>query len=304
MDAKVTDDSLSCAAVVARFLKARGVDRLFGLQGGHIQPIWDHAARQGIRIIDVRDEGAAVHMAHAHAELTGGVGVAMVTAGPGVTNTVTAIANASIARAPVLLIGGCPPRPQMNMGPLQDIPHVDILRPVTRAARTARVADQVPRELDEMIARAQGDAGEPGPVYIEIPTDVLRETLSPAMLLDEHFCIKPVRTLAPDPAMVRAACDALWSARRPLVVTGRATPGRRWCACSTGSAPRIWIRRKAVGWCRTSIRAWWVPYAAGQCRRPISCWWSAASWTTSLPTVRPRCSATRDSCASPTTPAN
>ena len=96
----------------------------------------------GIRIIDVRDEGAAVHMAHAHAELTGGFGVAMVTAGPGVTNTVTAMANASLARVPVLLIGGCTSRPQANMGPLQDIPHVDILRPVTRYARTARVADR------------------------------------------------------------------------------------------------------------------------------------------------------------------
>ena len=99
-------DQQSCAAWIARFLKARGIDRIFGLQGGHIQPIWDHVARQGIRIIDVRDEGAAVHMAHAHAELTGQFGVAMVTAGPGVTNTVTAIANASLARIPVLLIGG------------------------------------------------------------------------------------------------------------------------------------------------------------------------------------------------------
>ena len=87
-------DEHSCAAWIARFLKARGVDRIFGLQGGHIQPIWDHVARLGIRIIDVRDEGAAVHMAHAHAELTGKIGVAMATAGPGVTNTVTAMANA------------------------------------------------------------------------------------------------------------------------------------------------------------------------------------------------------------------
>jgi len=115
-------DPLNCAAWIARFLKARGIDRIFGLQGGHIQPIWDHVARQRIRIIDVRDEGAAVHMAHAHAELTGNFGVAMVTAGPGVTNTVTATANASLARAPVLLIGGCTSRPQANMGPLQDIP--------------------------------------------------------------------------------------------------------------------------------------------------------------------------------------
>src|ERR671939_456327 len=101
-------DPNACAAWVARFLQSRGIDRIFGLQGGHIQPIWDHAARLGIRIIDVRDEGAAVHMAHAHAELTGSLGVAMVTAGPGVTNTVTAVANASLARAPVMGIGGCP----------------------------------------------------------------------------------------------------------------------------------------------------------------------------------------------------
>src|SRR6516165_7238455 len=104
-------DQLSCAAWIAHFLRARGIDRVFGLQGGHIQPIWDHVARQGIRIIDLRDEGAAVHMAHAHAELMGGFSVAMVTAGPGVTNTVTAMANAYLARVPLVLIGGCPPRP-------------------------------------------------------------------------------------------------------------------------------------------------------------------------------------------------
>src|SRR5262244_1817424 len=184
-------DPQSCAAWIARFLKARGVDRIFGLQGGHIQPIWDHVARQGIRIIDVRDEGAAVHMAHAHAELTGQFGVAMVTAGPGVTNTVTAIANASLARAPVLLIGGCTSRPQANMGPLQDIPHVDILRPVTRTSRTLRVPDQVIRELDEAVARAEGDAGEPGPSYLEVPTDVLRTDVAPNLVLDDWMRPKP-----------------------------------------------------------------------------------------------------------------
>lgn len=218
-------DELSCAAWIARFLKARGIDRIFGLQGGHIQPIWDHVARQGIRIIDVRDEGAAVHMAHAHAELTGQFGVAMVTAGPGVTNTVTAMANASLARAPVLLIGGCTSRPQANMGPLQDIPHVDILRPVTRTARTARVAEQVVRELDEAVARAMGDAGEPGPVYLEIPTDVLRTHVPPQLVLDEWMQAKPPRVLPPDPAAIAEAVDVFWSARRPLVITGRGARG-------------------------------------------------------------------------------
>jgi acetolactate synthase I/II/III large subunit len=214
-------DEHACAAWVACFLQARGVDRVFGLQGGHIQPIWDRAARLGIRIVDVRHEGAAVHMAHAHAELTGRLGVAMVTAGPGVTNTVTAIANASLARAPVLLIGGCTSRPQANMGPLQDIPHTDILRPVTRTSRTLRVPEQVLRELDEAVARAMGDLGEPGPAYVEIPTDVLRARVPPALVLDDWLRPKPPRTIPPDPAAVAQAADALWSAKRPLVLTGR-----------------------------------------------------------------------------------
>ncbi|HUF55427.1 MAG TPA: thiamine pyrophosphate-binding protein [Thermohalobaculum sp.] len=215
----------SCAARIAQFLQARGIDRIFGLQGGHIQPIWDWLPRLGIRIVDVRDEGAAVHMAHAHAELTGTLGVAMVTAGPGVTNCVTAIANASLARAPVLLIGGCPPRPQVNMGPLQDIPHVDIMRPITRTSRTLRVADQVLRELDEAVARAFGDLGEPGPVYVEVPTDVLRAEVPDALVLDDWMRPKPPRRFVPDVETVEKGVEAVWSAKRPVVVTGRGARG-------------------------------------------------------------------------------
>jgi len=223
VDLNSTPDT--CAEWIARFLEARGIDRIFGLQGGHIQPIWDHVARRGIRIIDVRHEGAAVHMAHAHAELTGSLGVAMATAGPGVTNTVTGMANASLARAPVLLIGGCTSRPQANMGPLQDIPHVDILRPVCRQARTLRVAEQVIRELDEAVARAFGDLGEPGPAYVEIPTDVLRTVVPRQLVLEEWMRAKPPRRIEPDSDAVVAAVDALWSAKRPLVLTGRGARG-------------------------------------------------------------------------------
>ena len=221
----LNSDPQSCAAWIARFLQKRGVQRIFGLQGGHIQPIWDHVAKLGIAIVDVRDEGAAVHMAHAHAELTGELGVAMVTAGPGVTNTVTAMANASLARMPVLLIGGCTSRPQANMGPLQDIPHVDILRPVCRYARTARVADQVIRECDEAVARAMGDLGEPGPAYIEVPTDVLRTTVRPELVLDDWLAPKAPRTIPPEPRVIDEAVQALWAAKRPLVVTGRGARG-------------------------------------------------------------------------------
>src|SRR6476659_6812210 len=108
--------SRSSAALVARFLRARGVERVFALCGGHIMPIWMRLDEEGIRVVDVRDERAAVYMAHAHAELTGGLGVVLVTAGPGVTNAMTGIANAHVARAPVLVLSGTPPRAQENRG--------------------------------------------------------------------------------------------------------------------------------------------------------------------------------------------
>lgn len=219
----------SMAEWIARFLVARGVDRIFGLQGGHIQPIWDHLHQLGVRIVDVRDEGAAVHMAHAHAQLSGGVGIAMATAGPGVTNCVTAITHAHLERVPVLLIGGCPPVPQDDLGPLQGIDHVAILQPVTRHARTLRVAEQVARDLDKAWALAVGDGGAPGPVYIEIPTDVLRQPVHPACVLEEHLRPHVRPKAAPDAGVVAQAAARLRAAKRPLIVTGRG-------ARSTGAA--------------------------------------------------------------------
>ena len=262
---------LSCAAWIARFLKGRGVDRIFGLQGSHIQPLWDHVARLDIRIIDVRDEGAAVHMAHAHSELTGALGVAMATAGPGVTNTVTAMANASLARAPVLLIGGCTSRPQANMGPLQDIPHVEILRPVTRTARTTRVPEQVIREFDEAVARANGDLGEPGPVYLEIPTDVLRMDVAPTLVIDDWMRPKPRRILRPDPIVVAEAVDAFWSARRPLVITGRGARNAREALLRFLDATGAFYldTQESRGLVPTTIRHSQAPCGQQLCRTPM-----------------------------------
>lgn len=213
------------AALVARLLHGHGVRRVFGLQGGHIQPIWDQLARLGVQIVDVRDESAAVHMAHAHRELTGETGVALATAGPGVTNTVTAVANAAVSRIPVLLIGGCPPRAQVNKHPLQDVAHTEILRPVTRRSRTLRVAEEVTRELAEAWAYAEGDGGEPGPVYVEIPTDVLREEVPDAVVLDEHLRPGPRRRALPHPDDVAAAAALVGAAQRPVVISGRGARG-------------------------------------------------------------------------------
>ena len=215
----------SAAALIARLLKARGVDRVFGLCGGHIMPIWMRLDAEGIRIIDVRDERAAVYMAHAHAELTGGLGVALVTAGPGVTNAMTGIANAHVARASVLVMSGTPPRAQENRGALQDMAHTDFIKPLTRYARTVRQPELVLQELDEAIARAFGQGGEPGPVYLDFPVDTLRADVPLAVQLPEHFAPKSHDSMLPDPAAVQRAVDLLWAARKPLFVSGRGARG-------------------------------------------------------------------------------
>jgi acetolactate synthase-1/2/3 large subunit len=215
----------SSAALIARFLRERGVDRVFALCGGHIMPIWMRLDAEGIRIVDVRDERAAVYMAHAHAELTGTVGVALVTAGPGVTNAMTGIANAHVARASVLVLSGTPPRAQENRGALQDMAHVEFVRPLTRYARTVREPDLVLQELDEAMARAIGDGGEPGPVFLDFPDDTLRADPSAAVLLPERIAPRAPRRLLPDPAAVAEAVELLWSAKHPLVITGRGARG-------------------------------------------------------------------------------
>ncbi len=215
----------SVAACVARVLKARGIERVFALCGGHIMPIWMRLDAEGIRIIDVRDERAAVHMAQAHAELTGQMGVALVTAGPGVTNAMTGIANAHISRAPVLVLSGTPPRPQENRGGLQDIDHTLLLSSITRYARTVREPSLALAELDEALARALGECGEPGPAYLDFPTDTLRAEIPKALQLDEHIAAKPRAESLPDPASVDRAIDMLWSARRLVVISGRGARG-------------------------------------------------------------------------------
>ena len=221
-----TISARSSAALIARFLRARGVTRVFALCGGHIMPIWMRLDAEGIQIVDVRDERAAVYMAHAHSMLTGELGVALVTAGPGVTNAMTGIANAHVARVPVMVLSGVPPRPQENRGALQDMNHVDFVRPITRYARTVREPALVLQELDEAASRARGEGGgEPGPVFLDFPVDTLRAEVPQAVELAEHLNGRPTRSIRPDEQSVQEAVELLWSARRPLFITGRGAQG-------------------------------------------------------------------------------
>jgi acetolactate synthase I/II/III large subunit len=218
----------SAAAVIARFLKARGVERVYGLCGGHIMPIWMRLDAEGIRIVDVRDERAAVYMAHAESQLTGKLGVALVTAGPGVTNAMTGLANAHVAKASVLVLSGLPPTAQENRGALQDIVHTELVRSLTRYARTVRHPDLVPQELAEATARALGEGGEPGPVYLDFPVDTLRAPVSAAVQLPEIFSPPACPPQPPSAQAVQEVVKKLWSARRPLFISGRgaqASPG-------------------------------------------------------------------------------
>ena len=209
------------AELVARYLRWRGVERVYGLCGGHIQPVWDALARLGADIVDVRHECAAVYMAHADAEITGLPGVALVTACPGLTNAVTGAANASVARVPVLLLSGLPPRPQSGRGALQELPQGAIMAPLCRAVLTAdRARDVLPR-LDQAMLAAAGWTAPPGPVYLDFPTDLLTEHTVPRDTADWTPAPADLPEMLPSPADLARATDLIEAARRPVVIAGR-----------------------------------------------------------------------------------
>jgi len=123
------------------------------------------------------------------------------------------------------VLSGTPPRAQENRGALQDMAHTDFIKPLTRYARTVRQPELVLQELDEAIARAFGQGGEPGPVYLDFPVDTLRADVPHAVQLPEHFIQKSRDLILPDPAAVQRAVDLLWSARKPLFISGRGARG-------------------------------------------------------------------------------
>ena len=157
--------------LIAEVLRRQGVRWLFTLCGGHISPILVESKRRGIRVVDVRHEVNAVFAADAVARLTGVPGVAAVTAGPGLTNTITAVKNAQMAQSPLVLLGGATATVLKNRGALQDIDQMALLRPHVKWAATAkRVKDLVPA-LEHAFRVAT--SGVPGPVFLECPVDLL-----------------------------------------------------------------------------------------------------------------------------------
>jgi acetolactate synthase-1/2/3 large subunit len=173
-----------------------------------------------VRIVSARHEAAAAHMAQAEADLTGELAVAIVTTGPGLTNAVTGIACAHLARSPVLFLSATPPRPQAGMGALEEVPQARIVEPITRLAASVTEARHVPAALDRAIAAAIGEDGPPGPAYVDFPTDVLTETSPPSYAGDGAFAPRRRTVRHPDPAAVGAAAALIGASRRPLVLAG------------------------------------------------------------------------------------
>ena len=157
--------------IIAKVLQNHGIQYLFTLCGGHIAPIYVEAEKQGIQVIDVRDEASAVFAADAIARLTGIPGLAVVTAGPGVTNTITALKNAQMAQSPVLLLGGATATLLRGRGALQDIDQMALVKPHVKWATRVMRQREIAAALNKAMRIARSDV--PGPVFVELPVDLL-----------------------------------------------------------------------------------------------------------------------------------
>ena len=217
---KSTDtDVISGGHLVAKALKNEGVDTIFTLCGGHIIDIYDGCLDEGIRIIDVRHEQVAAHAADGYARQTGKLGCVVTTAGPGCTNAVTGVATAFRSESPILHIGGQSSLTQHKMGSLQDLPHVDMMTPITKFASgvysTERIADMV-----SMAAR-EAFSGAYGPSYLEIPRDILDREIkvSDAIIPNPGAYRASVNSIG-DPDDIQKLADLLVNAKKPAMLVG------------------------------------------------------------------------------------
>ncbi|MCC6746472.1 MAG: acetolactate synthase [Deltaproteobacteria bacterium] len=208
--------------VVARALRAEGVSHLFTLCGGHIQAIYDGCLDEGIRVVDFRHEQSAAHAADGWARVTGRPGVAAVTAGPGVTDAVTAVANAQRAQIPMVLVGGqgarlLGPLGGQDRGGLQDMNHVELLRAVSKWS----VSVPETRRLGEYVQTAfrVATSGVPGPVFLEMPLDVLMGGCEDAEAVAYEGYRTEARPMG-DPEHVERASALIRGAEHPLLIVG------------------------------------------------------------------------------------
>jgi acetolactate synthase-1/2/3 large subunit len=200
--------------LAARAIAAAGVDTIFTLSGGHVMPIYEGSRHEGVRVVDVRHEQSAAHAAEAWGRVRRATGVALVTAGPGVTGTVTAVANCFAAQTPMVVLGGARPLAQAEWGALQEFDQLSLMKPITKWAAVCPEVDRIPEYV--AIAFRQALAAPRGPVYLELPADIL--------FADGDAEPVAIPTDAPrafpDPRELEKAAELLGAAERPAVVAG------------------------------------------------------------------------------------
>jgi acetolactate synthase-1/2/3 large subunit len=204
--------------LIAKRLRAHGVSRLFTLSGGHLFSIYDGCRAEGIEIVDVRHEQTAAFAAEGWAKVTRAVGVCALTAGPGVTNGMSAIAAAAQNHSPVLVLGGRAPQFRWGQGSLQEIDHVPFVRPLTKLAATADSTEEMPSLVDEAIRVAISPHS--GPTFLDFPLDQVFTEAASGAEPDAGPVPEPSRGAGADPSAVERAVALLAEAERPVVMAG------------------------------------------------------------------------------------
>jgi len=208
-------DPVSGGQLTAEALLEKKVDTIFTLSGGHITPIYQYLENSSIRLFDTRHEQAAVFMAEAWGRMTRQPAVAMVTAGPGFTNSLSAVANARFANAPLVLISGCVGIDCIEKLDLQDMRQAPVIEPMVKKALICHKTERIPEFID--LAFRTAGSGRPGPVYLELPVDVLNGQVAPEIVKRPNTAIssRPV-----DVEGAGAIMDMLEQAEKPIVIAG------------------------------------------------------------------------------------
>ncbi len=222
--------------LVAETLIERGVEYLFSLSGGHITPIYQYLEGSAVTIFDTRHEQAAVFMAEAWARMTRKPAVAMVTAGPGFTNALSGIANARLSNAPLILIAGCVGLESTEKLDLQDMTQLPVIAPMVKKAWVCPLAERIPEFID--LAFRTAAAGRPGPVYLELPCDVLNAAVDPEKVkrMRSHVDSRPM-----DPDGAKKILEMLRKAQSPVIIAGSGV----WYA-DAGEALREFAERTGI----------------------------------------------------------
>jgi len=204
--------------LVAKYLKEmEGINTVFSLSGGHIDRIYDGIREYGLRLIDVRHEQAAAMMAHAWSIITGQPGVCLVTAGPGFTNSLTGLVNAYQENAPMLLISGMASVRDRGLGALQDIKQAEMIKSTVKWYDVCLDVKRIPEYISTAFRHAV--SGRPGPVFLELPPDILNiQVETDGLAWPQKGCL--VHRSQPDPALFGAAADLINEAEKPLLVGG------------------------------------------------------------------------------------